>query len=77
MEQVDGPLVTCVCDESVGAEAHAVRQVGGELFRPEPQTPVVTERCFRGSLAVAVAAPWLRLQDKYSTWRQALIGSFE
>lgn len=39
-------VVTCVCDESVGAEAHAVRQVGGELFRPEPQTPVVTERCF-------------------------------
>lgn len=39
-------VVTCVCDESVGAEAHAVRQVGGELFRPEPQTPAVTESCF-------------------------------
>lgn len=39
-------VVTCVCDESVGAEAHAVRQVGGELFRPEPQTPAVTERRF-------------------------------
>lgn len=34
-------------------------------------------RRYRGSLAVAVAAPWLWLQDKYSTWRQALIGSFE
>lgn len=34
-------LRTCVCEHPVGAESNTVRQVGGKLFRPQSDCPVV------------------------------------
>lgn len=34
-------LRTCVCEHPVGAESNTVGQVGGKLFRPQSDCPVV------------------------------------